>query len=398
MRDTRHLLKFQATFAARLLVAAGAASAFSAASAQTQAKAPAIHVATPTPAPASRAMVQPAVQAPTVGLPAPGALHYTTDIGACKRAGGNDGTCGALLNQNAVAFYFNWNCSPNCAITGFKLKDANRPAPAGPGGVARILGTDPTADAIDTSKTMLFIERPPQGGWANRCYVVTAYRVPVPKLVPDGQGGFKPSGPATGSFEESPASPKACVGALTREVSVAAFKARSFARSYFFTEYTPHQTKDDPPSEDSSIRVGKTAMGQSGFSVLNKFFRAGASFDAAPLGDVTVYGGRFAYDTAKDCRPRFYAPAPSNWESSAWPKASGAPLPGSWGGSGNTHTWDVASLVRGWRAPRRLSFFLMESLTEGLDAEGFNYSVGMMDRCDTAGQNVRLVLDVGLTK
>src|SRR5664279_2378444 len=85
-----------------LCVMGYAALAFPAAAAPTQAKAPAV--------------------AQTVGLPAPGALHYTTDVGACKRAGGNDGTCGALLNQNAVAFTFNWSCTGSCVIAGFKLK------------------------------------------------------------------------------------------------------------------------------------------------------------------------------------------------------------------------------------------------------------------------------------
>ena len=59
---------------------------------------------------------------------------------------------------------------------------------------------------------------------------------------------------------------------------------------------------------------------------------------------------------------------------------------------------DVSNLVHGWRSPRRLSFFLMESLTEGLDAELFKTDIGMMDRCDDTGENVRLILDVGLTK
>lgn len=89
---------------------------------------------------------------------------------------------------------------------------------------------------------------------------------------------------------------------------------------------------------------------------------------------------------------------PSNWETAVWTKAAGAPLPASWGGSGNTHTMDVSNLVHGWRSPKRLTFFLMESLTEGLDAEQFNTDIGMMDKCDETGANVRLILDVGLSK
>ncbi len=395
---TRPPLKFEAAFTIGILIAGCAALAVSATAAPTQMKAPAVSAATPTRPPGSRALVQPLGQLPVSGLPSPGALHYTTDMGECKRAGGNDGTCGALLNQNSVAFYFTWNCSgPNCVIAGFKLKDASKAAPTGPTNVMHVM-TDPMSDAIDVGTSPLFIERPPQGGWANRCYVVTAYRQAIAKLVPDGQGGLKPSGTSTGSYDESPASLKVCVGPLTREVVLPATKARSYGRSYFFTKNTPHQTKDDPASEGPWIRVGKRPMGQSGFSVLNKFYRAAASFDSSPLGDVTVYGGRFAYDASKDCRARFYSPAPSNWEASAWPKAAGAALPGSWGGSGNTHTQDVRAIVHGWRAPKKLTFFLMESLTEGLDAEGFNYSIGMLETCDESGQNVRLLLDVGVTK
>jgi hypothetical protein len=373
-----------------LCVIGCAALAFPAAAAPTQAKAPAVVLPTPTPAPNARALAQPAAQLPSAGLPAPGALHYTTDVGACKRAGGNDGTCGALLNQNAVAFTFNWSCGgSNCVIAGFKLKDASR-APSGPTTVMRV-GTDPMSDALDTTTGTLFIERPPQGGWANRCYVVTAYRLPVARLVPDGNGGMKPSGPATGAYEESPASAKVCVSALTREVSLPALKVRNFGRIYFFNKNTPKTTSDDPPQDASYAEVGKMNMSQDGFSVVNKFYRAGASFDLSPLGDVTVYGGRFAYDANKDCRPRLYAPAPANWESSSFPRATGSPL--AWSG-----TPGVGALVRGWRAPRRLTFFLMESTTEGMDAEDFNYSAAMLGSCRASGQNVRLVLDVGVTK
>ncbi len=335
-------------------------------------------------------MVQPAALQ-TAGLPAPGALHYTTDVGACKRAGGNDGTCGALLYQNAVVFYFTWSCAGNCVIAGFKLKDASRPAPVGRNEVMRSIGTDPMADAIDTTTGRLFVERPPQGGWANRCYDVTAYRLPVAKLVPDGNGGLKPSGPATGAYEESPASPKVCVGALTREASLPALQTRNYGRMYWFNVNTPKTISDDPPRDAPWIQVGKQNMSQDGFSVVNKFYRAAASFDLSPLGDVTVYGGRFAYDTSAACRPRIYAPAPANWTSSPWPRATGSPL--AWGGKE-----DVSTRVRGWSAPRRLTFLLMESPTEGMDAEDFNFSAAMIGSCILDGKNVRLVLDVGVTK
>jgi hypothetical protein len=385
----RLLPRLQAVLAAGLLVAGGAAWAFSAGASPTQAKAPAVQASTPTPVPSSRGMLAQPAQLPMVGLPAPGALHYTTDIGACKRAGGNDGTCGALLNQNAVAFFFTWSCGPNCVITGFKLKDASR-APSGPTTVMRVI-TDPMSDALDTATGTLFIERPPQGGWASRCYVVTAYRAPVAKLVPDGSGGLKPSGPATGSYQESPPSAKACVASLTKEVSLPAAKIRNFGRIYFLNQNTPKTTGDDPPQNSSYASVGKMNMSQQGFSVVNKFYRAGASFDLSPLGDVTVYGGRFAYDASQDCRPRLYAPAPANWESSSFPRATGSPL--AWSGSPG-----VGALVRGWRAPRRLTFLLMESTTEGMDAEDFNYGAAMIGSCRASGQNVRLVLDVGVTK
>ena len=271
---------------------------------------------TPTATPDRRMASQQAIQSTGLHLPAPGALHYTTDIGTCKRAGGNDGTCGALLN-NAVAFYFNWSCAGNCVISGFKLKDANQTA-VDPRGVVRLGGTDPLADAIDTAAGTLFIERPPQGGWGGRCYVVTGYRLPARKLVSDGSGGLHPEGPAIGSFEESPPSPKVCMASLTREVELPALKKRSYTRTYSLTAKTAPATTDDPPRETSWIYIGKTTFGQQGFSVANQFHRAAASFDGSSLGDVTVYRGRFAYDATKDCRPRFYSPAPSGWETAAW--------------------------------------------------------------------------------
>lgn len=37
-------------------------------------------------------------------------------------------------------------------------------------------------------------------------------------------------------------------------------------------------------------------------------------------------------------------------------------------------------------------------LTEGLDAEQFNTTVGMLDKCEEIAQNVRLILNIGSTK
>jgi len=387
----------------RLAVAALAAGAstlaLSAADAPTQARAPAVQLPAPapTPAPGARPAVSSAVLLPTTGLPAPGALHYTTDVGECKRAGGDDGSCGALLSQNAVVFYFSWSCAgPDCTIAGFKLKDANRPTPMR---VATLNGLGGgTSDAIDTSAKPLFIERPPQGGWASRCYVVTAYRTPVAKLVPDGSGGFKPGGGTTGSYEESPPSAKACPAPLTRTVALPAARMRNFTRTYdFVLPQNRKQVMDDTPSEWGGINIGKLNLSQPGYSIVSQFHRSAISFDAAPLGDVTIHGGRFAYDTSKDCRPRLFSPAPAGWESTSWPKASGPAIAGSWAGGAPT-SLDVGATVRGWRAPRKMTFLLQESLTEGLDAEGFNYDIGMMDPCDSSGTSVRLLLDIGVTK
>ena len=396
MKVSRLIPRFRTTIAA-LAAAGGSALASSAAAAPTQPKPPSVQLPTPapTPAPGSQPAVHSAVLLPTAGLPAPGALHYTTDIRECKRVGGDDGACGALVTQNAVAFYFSWSCTgPNCTIAGFKLEDANRTASTA---TARVFAGSPS-NAIDTSTRTLFIERPPQGGWASRCYVVTAYRAPVAKLVPDGSGGFKPSGETTGSYEESPPSAKACPVQLTRTVALPAARMRNFTRMYdFVLPQNRKQVMDSPPSEWGGLNIGKSNYSQPGYSIVSQFHRSAISFDAAPLGDVTVHGGRFAYDTSKDCRPRLFSPAPPGWESTSWPKASGPAIAGSWAG-GSPVSLDVGATVRGWRAPRIMTFLIQESLTEGLDAEAFNYDIGMMDPCDSSGTNVRLLLDIGVTK
>jgi hypothetical protein len=352
----------------------------------------------PTPGAPRPGVPQPAVIAASpAGLPAPHPLHYTTDVGECKRAGGDDGTCGALVTQNAVAFYFTWNCAgPDCAIAGFKLKDANRPPPMRVATLNRLGGG--TSDAIDTSAKPLFIERPPSGGWTGRCYEVTAFRTPVAKLVPDGSGGMKPAGGTTGAYEESPPGAKACVEAVTRSVALPAARMLNFTRTYdYVLPQGKKQAMDDTPTAWGGVNIGKLNLSQPGYSIVSQFNRAGISFDAAPLGDVTVHGGRFAYDTSKDCRPRLFSPAPAGWESASWPKAPGPAIAGSWAGGGSP-SLDVSAAVRGWRAPKKMTFLLQESLTEGLDAEAFNYDIGMMDPCSSSGTNVRLLLDIGVTK
>src|ERR1700693_5340507 len=63
-----------------------------------------------------------AATAPPVAIPAPGTLHYTTNVSTCAGHGGTTSACQALAKQGTVAVYGSWDCTGCSPISGYRLK------------------------------------------------------------------------------------------------------------------------------------------------------------------------------------------------------------------------------------------------------------------------------------
>jgi hypothetical protein len=323
-------------------------------------------------------------------LPVPGAPHYTTNPEVCLKNGGGSAECSKLNGGRAVAFYWSWNCTGrDCSIAGFHLRHATGPRSP----VLTRLGSDPTL--VDSSGKPNLVESEPGNGWGGACYVVTAYRTPVQNLVDLGGGAVHSTGTPSGSYAESMPSPKICIGPTSQEATINANKVRGFNRSYTF-RFSDSQTKVEtlPPLTSAPVNIGFEFFAQRGVYQLNQFFRVGFSFDLAAVGENGILGGTFAYDmrSGDSCVDAFQAPA--GWDSSSWPVASGAPLPGKAKYAGSTMSIPIDEIVQKW--PRKKPFAVL--LQENQRAEDFQGGQPAgLSPCFGQLTNPRLILKVGTT-
>jgi hypothetical protein len=317
----------------------------------------------------------PALGGPMVAaIPAPGALHYTTNVETCKANSGGNSFCERLATHNAVAFYASWQCN-GCSAKGYKLK-----TPA------------PDSRVVDDSTKLYFIEMPPAGGWTGQCFAAVAYRELLPAAPVS--GGRTSAQPAS-TYEESVPSAQACVTATRAVINVPASAERGYSRTYsvLYSNNVP-QTQDGYNHTSDPMETGYRFIVADSFSQTNTFYRSAYSFKRTVLGDDTVFGGAFVFDG--DGCSDLYSPAPSGWENAVWIKpVYGTIVQSKWSKGGGGASETVDDYVRAWHPGKALTFFLEPYETPEIDKSGLMppsfTCVGMVS-------NVRLTLTVGVTK
>lgn len=308
-------------------------------------------------------------------FPAPNALHYTTNVETCKANGGTEAYCASLATHGAVAFYASWQCG-GCTAKGFKLKS--------PGSAA----------AFEDSNRLLFVKMPPAGGWTGQCYVVVAYHDALPSTPANGAIRASAQPPAT-TYEESLPSAQACVTATTTNITITVSAEREYSRTYSILYSNNQQQIQDGYNHTSDpMETGDRFIVQDSFSQTNTFYRSAYSFNRAPLGDATVFGGSFAFD-GQACSD-LYSPAPNGWASATWIKPIyGTVVQSKWTKNSTGATEIVDDLIHAWHPGKTLTFFLEPTETPETDQSGL---VPPSFTCVGMVSNARLIVTVGITK
>jgi hypothetical protein len=322
-----------------------------------------IHVA-PTPRPTPRPTPKPM-------LPAPTALHYTTNPDSCVHGGEGPTSCSWLTHGKAVAFYWSWECSgKNCAIGGYHLRLPG----AGHAGSA-------DGKIVNSSTGRLVLVDQPGGGWHGRCYVVSAY----------------PLSPR--STAESKPSRQICIHDTSKTVTIKPYKDRGYSRQYWvlYSDNNP-QVKTSPARGGSDLIVGGI-FDNTNQSQVNTFQRAAYAFDLSSIGGNSLFGGSFAYDPGPGAPTKTCAElhrAPNGWASANWIAPTDRPVPERvWNGS--TWSWPIDRLVEGWNRSTPLALFLEEIYGVG-PAESTKSSVVPYSlTCLSTILRPRLILKVGVT-
>jgi hypothetical protein len=323
-----------------------------------------IHVR-PTPRPTPRPILVPV-------LPAPSGLHYTTDPENCVHNGGSVSQCERLTDGKAIALYWSWRCNgKGCAIGGYHLRLA---------GVGHSGSSD--RKIVESSTGRFLVKSEPAGGWRGACYVVTAY-------------------PASAhAAAQSEPSPKTCIRATYKVVTVKADTARGYAKEYsILYSDNQQQVQTYPPRTGSDQVVGGT-FDSTNQSQANTFQRAAYAFDLSSIGGKNLFGGTFAYDRGPSDPRNSCAElhrAPNGWKSATWIIPPGGPLPGKFTKSGSTLSWPIDGLLKKWN--RSTPFALSLEEVYGVGPAEFIQSgvVPYSFTCQSVIIKPRLILKVGVT-
>ncbi len=321
----------------------------------------------PTPRPTPR-------PTPVPALPAPFAPHYTTNPDECVHHGDGPSQCSWLTHNKAIDVYWSWKCSgKHCAIGGYNLRLA------GASGAARY------GKVVGISSGRFIVQDAPKGGWDGACYVVTAY-----PLSPHAAAESKPS-------------PKICVRATQKAVTIKTNKLRWYTRiySYLYSDGSK-TTQTYTPKEYNWADVGAQYNSGQGQSQTNTFLRAALEFDLSSLHGNSIFGATLAYAANHTgiggntfvCGT--LTEAPDGWKSAKWITPRHGSLPGKATKSGSTVSQPIDQLVEKWDRSKPLALFLWEG--SAYSAEFVKSGVVPPSfTCYDSVSNPRLILEVGIT-